>query len=924
MAHKLKRSLFIGLGGTGATSLLHTKKRFIETYGEVPPMIDFLVIDTDSATQNNFVLNNHNKKTELSPNQFVYAKVKDAKKPLERFKDDLFNWVPSENWDLTQKMTHGAGQVRSSGRFALHFNHSDIYRAVHQKIAHILDPAIIDNNKFQPNGNDVEINFVFSVGGGTGSGTFIDIAYLVNDVIQGHDNSFTKIGFVVLPDVFRMMQHGPSMDKVRPNAFGALVDLDYLMHLGSNETPLEIRYQGKSIDVKYPPFDLVFTINNRNQNGHVYKDISELAEQIGLAMFIGSSELSSEVDSSYDNVLTYLGGGGMMVENKKPWACGFGVSEIIYDGNHLGNIYARKASAIIINDLLTAESSIAYSLADIFIDTNKIRENNDNDFVIDSILNSSPNITFDYIENTKAPKNEIDQYLNEQSQYGSQTAKQKQEERFIEIDSALEGFIIEKINQDSGVGNVDEFLGGFLEQIKIFKQEMTDENEELKNLISRTKSQISSGISELKESASNFTSFLNKTRITNAKEDLIELVNMQASNHFESIRRQEAIVFFNKMLEGINKHQANIKDIISKLKSVGDQSRRIAVGLQNNVDDRPKPFIIELHKKHLNTIGDSINDYNINDFVNSLTSGRKLYDFHSMESDLILESFWKYTKKLNGSMELRNRSIEEVFRSMKDEELSRIVNQAIEKSSPLWSNDFQGHVIAPELHSDFVIGVPNTSNSILSKDAVFEKILGSSEKVSYNSTNMHDRVMVYRLGAATPIYAVNDLRGYEIEYKNSRISHHIDANWKLRMERENFSIHPSRKEDGALQAWVLGFIYNLIKFDDAKYKIYSEDKGDALDGYWFDLSPYRDEAFKFFKRESFTEEVYEAVRKKAENNGKVNNNKLIKKVTEDNNYMSEISRMNLSNEDLRKREFAPIAKLFREEIDFVKKELLRE
>ena len=47
MATKIKRSLFIGLGGTGMTALLHTKRMFFDTYGEVPPMIGFLGIDTD-------------------------------------------------------------------------------------------------------------------------------------------------------------------------------------------------------------------------------------------------------------------------------------------------------------------------------------------------------------------------------------------------------------------------------------------------------------------------------------------------------------------------------------------------------------------------------------------------------------------------------------------------------------------------------------------------------------------------------------------------------------------------------------------------------------------------------------------------------------------------------------------------------------
>ena len=46
---KIRRSLFIGLGGTGMRTILYLKKLFIETYGEVPPMIGFLGIDTDKG-----------------------------------------------------------------------------------------------------------------------------------------------------------------------------------------------------------------------------------------------------------------------------------------------------------------------------------------------------------------------------------------------------------------------------------------------------------------------------------------------------------------------------------------------------------------------------------------------------------------------------------------------------------------------------------------------------------------------------------------------------------------------------------------------------------------------------------------------------------------------------------------------------------
>lgn len=39
MAIKLKKTLYVGLGGTGVSALLKIKKCFVDSYGEIPPMI---------------------------------------------------------------------------------------------------------------------------------------------------------------------------------------------------------------------------------------------------------------------------------------------------------------------------------------------------------------------------------------------------------------------------------------------------------------------------------------------------------------------------------------------------------------------------------------------------------------------------------------------------------------------------------------------------------------------------------------------------------------------------------------------------------------------------------------------------------------------------------------------------------------------
>ena len=89
MATKIKRSLYIGLGGTGMNSLLHTKKMFIDTYGEVPPMISFLGIDTDGGAYKKEINSRDGEIIKLMPNEQLPIFVDDARAIYEVYKDLL-------------------------------------------------------------------------------------------------------------------------------------------------------------------------------------------------------------------------------------------------------------------------------------------------------------------------------------------------------------------------------------------------------------------------------------------------------------------------------------------------------------------------------------------------------------------------------------------------------------------------------------------------------------------------------------------------------------------------------------------------------------------------------------------------------------------------------------------------------------------
>ena len=196
MAIKIKRSLFIGLGGTGMTALLHTKRMFIDTYGEVPPMVGFLGIDTDGDWYSRDLTSKYGKVV-LEPNEQLPILVSDAQ-PIYKVHQDRFAWLPEKNLKALTSMKLGAGQIRTNGRFAFTVNYDDVKVKLSDVLNQITSAKHIDNPAYELLGEaDVEIHMVFSVAGGTGSGTFLNMAYTIKDVAP----QCKLMGYAVMPDV---------------------------------------------------------------------------------------------------------------------------------------------------------------------------------------------------------------------------------------------------------------------------------------------------------------------------------------------------------------------------------------------------------------------------------------------------------------------------------------------------------------------------------------------------------------------------------------------------------------------------------------------------------------------------------------------------------------------------------------------------
>ena len=182
----------------------------------------------------------------------------------------LDEWWPPEV--PKQAITAGAGQVRARGRLALFARASEVYSRLQRTID---DVRNIRNQKqsyaeqFQVSARaGVEVYLVGSLAGGTGSGTFLDISFMARDIAGDSESNLTAV--LLLPGLFTR-KAGVAL--VKPNAYGALKEIEYLSTMKGN---FQVDYGVRRVDVTRPPFDLIYLIDNSNEQGRVVSDDRDL------------------------------------------------------------------------------------------------------------------------------------------------------------------------------------------------------------------------------------------------------------------------------------------------------------------------------------------------------------------------------------------------------------------------------------------------------------------------------------------------------------------------------------------------------------------------------------------------------------------------------------------------------------------------
>ncbi|MEK6409787.1 MAG: tubulin-like doman-containing protein [Acidobacteriota bacterium] len=336
----VRPTVFVGLGGTGKEILLRLRMKFFGRYGVVGyPCISYIWIDTDMQNQN---VDRQAMDPIFQKVLFTQGEQVDIRVPNpEDFLNNpskfpwITEWMPPAIAQSSLRIQDGAGQVRAKGRFAFFWKFQEVRENLRNAIIKVRNPqARTDTSDFslakelnlkldEKWGPHVNFFLVTSLAGGTGSGTFLDTAFLIREI--GSSLGFTPdiTGLMFLASLFT---NDPN-HRVFANCYASLKELEYYNYApeaGARNVEGETRTQTYALrkfeekwlqndpqkPINGPPFNTCYLIDGFTYDGtpvtpdHKYEVFDMAAEYLFWEFYRG--EFASQKRTIRPNNRQYL------------------------------------------------------------------------------------------------------------------------------------------------------------------------------------------------------------------------------------------------------------------------------------------------------------------------------------------------------------------------------------------------------------------------------------------------------------------------------------------------------------------------------------------------------------------------------------------------------------------------------------------
>ena len=355
-------TIFIGLGGTGKEILMRVRRRFVDRFGDLQdfPLVAYRIIDTDHA---------HHITGEVIEADPFYdlIKFKDTELiqtnvSVAQYYDKLHFFPHIKSWLVEHgtirklgDLGKGAGQIRVAARLAFFHSFNQIVNSLNDAKSQVKGEDV--SKKMEEFGLTIDssatyVYIINSLAGGTGSGIFLDLAFLIK---QSFPNT-TIIGILLLPNVFRGVL---KEDRPYANGYASLKELEHYQL--SNH--FNVNWAGnRELKIPPPPFDYTYIIDGSNFSGMEINNQQYIYEIIADNLFMEFSrgDFAARRRSVRINKIGYMQnlfvfkhknqkGEETMPEMFSCRYSSFGISAIAYPADRIINACACKFASKLVD-----------------------------------------------------------------------------------------------------------------------------------------------------------------------------------------------------------------------------------------------------------------------------------------------------------------------------------------------------------------------------------------------------------------------------------------------------------------------------------------------------------------------------------------------------------------------------------------------
>ena len=385
----IRPTLLIGLGGTGKEVLRRMRRMFYEKYRVVGlPVMEYLWFDTDIRNESlsGEAPDELDRLIDLAESQKIDGRVQpEDLAGYRRNKNTyphIWDWLPSELDELPDNaIIQGAGQIRSFGRLAFFHHYTKIRDAIEKLGRKVTAQEAVSNmDRHYPDytvdTSTLEIITVSSLGGGTGSGCFIDVGFLCRVLFPAS----TRTAFLAMPTVFEDVVGPRGTEAVHANGFAALKELEYFMQPRfiatkdeetSRYSTHEFNWDGTLQQVEAPPFATVYMLDKENMAGERIDEFTDTFQMIAefLLLDFDKTGFAAQKRSVRSNMEQYLQNmaifrSGNYVQYFPCRYASFGLSQIELNQPRLANAAANRCAQYLVELIMAKDNRIPQGFDD--------------------------------------------------------------------------------------------------------------------------------------------------------------------------------------------------------------------------------------------------------------------------------------------------------------------------------------------------------------------------------------------------------------------------------------------------------------------------------------------------------------------------------------------------------------------------------